>query len=112
MLYTLKQVGIVGTEGDGKSAAAPMIACQVGKVDRFVMLHCSPHVLGLFILVVGIIADSKRPLGKCLASYPIHAERITPLVSRIDADGGRANPFISSFNLSPILISPCRAAWA
>ena len=76
MLYTLEQVGVVGAEGDGKPAAAPVIAGQVGKVDRLMMLHCPPHVLELFILVVGTIADPKRPLRKCLASSATQAERI------------------------------------
>ena len=112
MLYTLEKVGVVGAKGDCKPATAPMISRQVGKVDRLVMLHCPPHVPGLFILVVGTIADLKRPLRKCLASYRIHADRITRPASRACPADADVTPSTSSFSRSPMLISPCRAAWA
>ena len=92
MLYTMEQVGVVGAEGDGEPAAAPVIAGQVGKVDRLMMLHCPPHVPGFFILVVGTIADPKRPLRKYLASYVTQAERMTHAASTYVRAGSGATP--------------------
>lgn len=112
MFYTLEKVGVVGAKGDCKPATAPMISRQVGKVDRLVMLHGPPHVPGLFILVVGTIVDLKRPLRKCLASYRIHADRITRSASRSCRADAVVTLSTSSFSRIPMLISPCRAAWA
>ena len=112
MLYTLEKVGVVGAKGDCKPATAPMISRQVGKVDRLVMLHRPPHGPGLFILDVGTIADLKRPLRKCLASYRIHADRITRPASRACPADADVTPAASSFSRIPMLIRPCRAAWA
>lgn len=112
MLYALEKVAVVGSKGDGKPAAAPVISRQVGKVDRLVMLHCLPHVSELFILIVGTIGCAERPLRNRFAGYSIQGDRITPAATVPGRTGADATPSTSSFSLSPMLMRPCRAAVA
>lgn len=45
--------------------------------------------------------------------HPIHADRITPFAFGIVITAGLpAMPSTSTFSRSPMLMSPCRAAWA
>ena len=57
-------------------------------------------------------AASGLSIPLIVGGYRIHADRITRFASASGLSATPATPSNSSFSRSPMLMSPCRAAWA